>query len=126
MLAGRIALWGLAFLIESDSTRLSQGKQLDFAQFLVSQPNRSSAACITSMDGQRRRELLDGIIADDTPFLFSFFICLQISIERTTGYIHYAQVIRSKGPFQMARYPGAHRKRRPAALTAKLGSRAGC
>ena len=66
MLAGRIALWGLAFLNESDSTRLSQGKQLDFPQFLVSQPNPSSAACITSMDGQRRRELLYDVIAEDS------------------------------------------------------------
>src|SRR4051812_32754730 len=28
-------------------------------------PNRFSAACITSMDGQRQRELLDEVIAED-------------------------------------------------------------
>lgn len=35
-LAGRITLRRLAFMIESDSTRLSRSRQLEFPQFLVS------------------------------------------------------------------------------------------
>ena len=65
MLAGHIALWNLAFLIESDTTRPSQSKQLDFPQLLLSPPNRSSAACITSIGGQMPHEYHHRIFGED-------------------------------------------------------------
>ena len=65
MLAGRIALWDLAFLIGSNRAHLFPSKLLNYPQFHTWQPNRSSAACITSMNGQRQPELINEIIAED-------------------------------------------------------------
>jgi transposase InsO family protein len=39
---------------------------LNYPQFRTRSPNRSWVACITNMNGQRQRELLDDIIAEDT------------------------------------------------------------
>jgi len=71
---GRIALWDLALLIDSNRAHLFASKLLNYLQFHVT-ANRSSADCITSIDEQTPRELLDDIIAEyryfPAPGLFS-------------------------------------------------------
>jgi hypothetical protein len=61
MLAGRIALWELAFVIESNSLPTASKQVHSFPSFAGVTAKPILGACLTNMDGHRARESLDDL-----------------------------------------------------------------
>jgi hypothetical protein len=114
MVAGRIALWDQASLTESNKLHRLPSKLLSYSQFHPSPPKQFSAVYIMSIDGQTPLELVDRVIADNTPMVArrlpsgyrSPYRRASVSIRRTAlrkpskphlRAVHYAAKWRSPG-----------------------------